>query len=183
MIINIFGAPGSGKSTTRAGVFHRLKLMGKLVEEVPEIAKDLAHEGRRFALSIQPYVFGKQLKSMQRVIDKYDIVVTDSPVLLSAFYTDVYTSQVDERTGEHFRECCRLAHVNFGPSLNYWLNRVKPYNPIGRLQTEAESNQIGEDLKTLISDMGVQCRSMPGNENAVWEIVSDVLAWEKQRAD
>lgn len=39
LLVNLFGGPGTGKSTTRAGLFNTLKLTGVNSEEVPEHAE------------------------------------------------------------------------------------------------------------------------------------------------
>lgn len=86
IIVNLFGAPSSGKSTTRAGIFHELKLLQVNCEEVYEYAKNLTWEQRFRTLECQPYVFGKQLYRIETLMDQVDVIITDSPVLLSAFY-------------------------------------------------------------------------------------------------
>lgn len=40
-VINLIGGPGSGKSTTAAGLFFRMKSMGVRCELVTEYAKEL----------------------------------------------------------------------------------------------------------------------------------------------
>ena len=40
LIINLIGGPGSGKSTTAAGLFYKLKQMGIDCEMALEFAKD-----------------------------------------------------------------------------------------------------------------------------------------------
>lgn len=85
-IINLLGGPGSGKSTTAAGLFYRLKLIEHKAELVTEYAKDLTYEKRFMTLENQIYVFAKQLHRIDRVKDQVDYVITDSPILLSCIY-------------------------------------------------------------------------------------------------
>lgn len=170
LFVNLYGAPGAGKSTTRAGVFYRLKLAGYNLEEVPEVAKDLTWEERRFALGVQPYVFGKQLKNMLRVSNKVDIVVTDSPVLLAGFYADKYPNG---SAPKDFRQIVIDAQATFKPDLNYYLQRTKKYNPTGRNQTEAESDSIGDSLIRYLNAAAVDFKILGGNESAVAHIVRD----------
>ena len=61
-IINLFGASGSGKSTTAMGLTYFLRLGGHKVEYVNEYAKDLVYEESTHKLKHQLYVFAKQLK-------------------------------------------------------------------------------------------------------------------------
>ena len=44
VVINLFGAPGSGKSTTMARLFTDLKQEGYNVEMVSEFVEDLVYE-------------------------------------------------------------------------------------------------------------------------------------------
>lgn len=169
IVVNLYGAPGAGKSTTRAGVFHRLKLYGVNCEEVTEYAKDLTWEGRDYALSNQVYVFAKQLKRMDMLMGKVDAVITDSPLLLSCYYgslCDLPTS---------FFGMVR-DFVNRQTSMDYFIRRVKPYSPIGRNQEEWESDEIGEELEAALDDHGVRPTFLDGDEQAAPRIAMDVLA-------
>lgn len=44
LVVNLFGGPGCGKSTTMARLFADLKTRGLNVEMVSEFAKDLVYE-------------------------------------------------------------------------------------------------------------------------------------------
>lgn len=59
-IVNLYGAPGSGKSTAAAYIFSKLKMQGVKCELVTEVAKDLVWDENAKALQNQAYVFGKQ---------------------------------------------------------------------------------------------------------------------------
>ena len=52
--------------------------------------------------------------------------------------------------GKEFNICVANVFKSFN-NLNYWLKRVKPYNPKGRLQTEKESNDLIPKLKQILS--------------------------------
>ena len=90
ILINIFGAPGCGKSTTRAEVFSRLKRLDINCEEVYETAKKFTWSERHIELKCQPYIFGKQLRDIEVLKNKVDFIITDSPLLLSKFYGEKY---------------------------------------------------------------------------------------------
>jgi adenylate kinase family enzyme len=91
-LINIFGAPGTGKSTTSAGIFHNLKLKGLDVEYVQEYAKDKTWQSDFETLKCQPYVTGKQLFRLHRLRNKVEYVVTDAPILNGILYQDEYAT-------------------------------------------------------------------------------------------
>jgi nicotinamide riboside kinase len=85
-VINVIAGPGAGKSTLASGLYNRAKCRGWNVELVTEVAKDLVWEGRSVALANQAYVFGRQVQRLERLKGKVDLVITDSPFLLSAIY-------------------------------------------------------------------------------------------------
>ena len=85
-IINLFGGPGSGKSTGAAYIFAKLKLAGVDVEYVSEFAKDKVWENNKEVFKCQMYVSGKQMFKITRCYGKVDIIITDSPFVLGAIY-------------------------------------------------------------------------------------------------
>ena len=94
LVVNLFGAPSAGKSTGAAYVFSQLKLRNINAELVTEYAKDKVWEESVEVFKNQAYIFGKQYFRISRVDGKVDVVVTDSPILLSAYYNN------DELHGE-----------------------------------------------------------------------------------
>ena len=96
LIVNLYGAPGAGKSTGAAYVFSQLKMRGINAELVTEFAKDKVWEESKAVFQNQAYIFGKQYFRISRVQDKVDVVITDSPILLSPFYAN------DPVLGEEF---------------------------------------------------------------------------------
>lgn len=171
--INLFSGPGSGKSTGAAWIFAKLKLAGVNAELVTEFAKDKVWERNEKALANQAYVFGKQYFRFSRLEGEVECVVTDSPLLLGVMYNR------DPRLGEEFNKVVARVSKSIGsPHLDYFVKRVKPYNPKGRLQTEAESDEISLKIKGLLDqELGVGAwKEIPGNEAGYQEIVNDALA-------
>lgn len=169
LIINMFGAPGAGKSTTATGVFSLLKLAGINAEYVPEVAKDMTWEERKKSLTFQPYIFAKQMRNIERVMGKVDVIVTDSAPLLSSFYGRYYKLPYPESFHKFVTDC----HTDYlKPALNYLLLRTKPYNPEGRNQDELESDAIGaaqiEWLDTFKRKL--QPTRLDGDERAIAQI-------------
>lgn len=146
LVINLFAGPGTGKSSTMAGIFSELKWMGVNCEMAPEFAKEKVWEGSLGVLKNQIYVFGKQLHAIHRVLGKVDVVVTDSPLLLSLIYGD--------KEGKTFRDLVLEVHNSFN-SWNIFLKRCKAYNPSGRLQTEKEAIAIDNKIKRMLKKNGV----------------------------
>ena len=86
IVVNLFGVPGAGKSTGAAYVFSKLKMQGINAELVTEFAKDMVWENNNKVLMNQEYIFGSQSYRLDRLRDKVDVIVTDCPLFLTAFY-------------------------------------------------------------------------------------------------
>ena len=140
-VINLFGSAGAGKSTTALGLTHQLKINGYKVEYVSEYAQHLVMSGSSHLLSHQEHVFSNQLFNLTILKNKdLDYVVTDSPLLLAAFYGNKYktsTKALDNLIFEHF---------NSYDNINYFIHRTHEFDPVGRVQTEEESNKDSDDL-------------------------------------
>lgn len=162
-IINLFGGPGCGKSTTAAGLFHKMKLAGYKVELVTEFAKQLTYQGRQILLANnQAYVHAKQLHYLDSVVGQVDYIVTDSPTLLSAIYAkDSYPKSFKQFVLEIF-----LSYDN----INIALKRVKEYQPYGRNQTLQEAIGIDDKVYEALVSYRIPFVLIDGNEQAVGQI-------------
>ena len=157
LIVNLFGAPGAGKSTGAAYLFYKLKASGVNAELVTEFAKDKVWEENSTALKHQAYIFGKQSYKIARCADKVDVVITDSPLPLCVYYNH------DPVLGTDFNNTV-MNVFNSYKNINFLVRRVKPYNPVGRLQTEAESDSMLDQIKDMLDENHVEyIDNVPGN--------------------
>lgn len=168
ILVNLFGVPSSGKSTGAAYIFSQLKLKGINAELVTEFVKDKVYEESKEVFNNQAYIFGKQYFRISRCQDKVDVVITDSPLLLSVFYNN------SELLGKEFETLvCKV--FNSYNSLNYLLLRDKPYNPVGRFQTEEESNALAKPMRDMLEKYKVNFIERKGNQNDYDLIVEDII--------
>ena len=166
-LVNIFGSPGSGKSTTSAGLFSLMKLKKMNVELVTEVAKDFVWEQRKQCLLDQFYVSALQNHRLERLRDKVDWAITDSPLLLSLIYAPCgYYKNFKPMMLEVF---------NSYDSVCIYLNRVKPYSCIGRMQNEKESDEIGLMIKEKLIDYKVDFIEIDGDEDAPKKIYEKII--------
>lgn len=172
-VVNLFAPPGAGKSTGAAYIFAKLKMAGINAELITEFAKDKVWEENKEAIKNQAYMFGQQYYRMSKCKNKVDVLVTDSPLLLSILYNN------DETLGEEFNSVVANVFKSFN-NLNYWLNRVKPYNPKGRLQTEEESDALVPKLKDILKENNITCYIYDGIEEDYNKIVNEVLTCLKE---
>lgn len=143
LILNFFGGPSSGKSTLAAGVFYKLKTNIYNVELVTEFAKDLVWEKRNSALKCQPFVFGQQLHKIEKIVGQADIIVTDSPLLLSTIYSQDYPESFLHSVVDIFK--------TFN-NLNYFIERGEnSYDPVGRNENLEQATTIDEKIKKFLN--------------------------------
>lgn len=173
LVVNIAAGSGAGKSTNAARLFSMLKDKGIEVELVTEFAKDLVWEGRDKAFKCQPYIFGKQLYRTQRIADVVDVIITDSPIFLSAIY--------DPDQDENFKKYM-ISQLDKFDNLNIYLNRVKPFNPNGRNESSIEEARVN-DVKVLkfLNDNNIKYTMIDGDKEGCEEMLKLVL--EKIRSN
>lgn len=157
IVINLTGAPGAGKSTGAAKLFYELKTLGINCELVSEFAKDKTWEHNATALNCQEYIFGKQSYKLKRCRDEVDVIITDSPLLLTIIYTQ------DEVIKKPLTDLV-MAIYNSYENINFFINRVKPYNPKGRNQTAEESDALSAKIKDLYQQLNIPYTEIDGNE-------------------
>lgn len=166
-IINLFCGPGGGKSTTAAGVFALSKLHGLSIELSTEYAKDVTHKEAFKILKDQLYVLGKQSHRQFIVKDKYDFVVTDSPILLSAVYADSTDKKFIDFVFDRF---------NSQDNMNFLIRRVKPYVTVGRSQSEKEAMLIDTKIQMLLENNNVPFEMVKGDFSGINHIVEKLLS-------
>lgn len=169
LVVNLFGVPGAGKSTGAAYVFAQLKMKGINVELVTEFAKDKVWEDNTEVFKNQAYLFGKQSYRLSRCKDKVDVIVTDSPLPLSIFYNN------DLNLTENFNKSVMDVFNSYN-NINFLLLRTKPYNPIGRHQSEEESDALKQPMIDLLHNRMIQYTEVPGDIEGYMKIVNDVLS-------
>jgi len=168
IVVNLFGGPGNGKSTGAAYVFSQLKMAGIKTELVTEFAKDKVYEETKEVWNNQAYIFGKQSFKMSRLKNKVDVVVTDSPLFLSILYNN------EDLLGGEFNTVVKRVFNSYN-NMNYFINRVKPYNPNGRMQNEEQADDLTELLKKMLDDHSIDSREVDGNGFGYNKIVNDVM--------
>lgn len=145
LVVNLFGGPGTGKSTGATYLFSKLKMAGIDAEYVSEFAKDKVWEHNGKVFECQMYITGKQLWKIQRCLGEVDVVITDSPLLQGTFYLE---------DGNPLRETI-IYETKKMRNLNIMLKRVKEYNPNGRNQTETEARNMDSKIEDILDNADV----------------------------
>lgn len=157
-VINLWGAPGAGKSTTAAALFALMKSAGLRVELVTEFAKALTWAKRGAELTDQFYIFAKQLHRQRVLEGQVDFVITDSPLPLTLIY--------DQREPESYRDYVLEVFQTFD-NVNIHINRVAPYEAEGRNQTEEEAEELAERIWRLAHSLDNDLIAVDGDDDAV----------------
>ncbi len=156
ILVNLFGGPGSGKSTFAARLFSELKAVGINAELVSEYAKDKVYEENKTVFKNQLYLFAKQYYKIATCADKVDVVVTDSPLLLSIIYNK------SPILGEEFEKLVLKISNSFN-NINLFVERTHDYQNDGRIHSEEESNEISKQILELLSKEAIEFEKIPAN--------------------
>lgn len=170
VIVNLYGAPGAGKSTGSAYIFGQLKMNNISVELVREFVKDKIYEKSEGVFNDQVYILGKQHFRQTNVKGNVDVIITDCPLIIQAYYTDKYKFPYADELRQLVLKLYSLEN-----NINYFVNRDKPYNPDGRFQTEADSDSISGNLKEYLDNLGIEYKEINGNITDYDSVVADII--------
>ena len=146
IVINLFGGPNAGKTTLGLMLTAAFKRSGAYVELAAEFARDMVLENNHRALACQPYILGHQIMLIERAIAAgADIVVTDSPPLLSCAY---YNSPGVEMLAME-------AHQKH-KTINLLLKRHPEHQMFGRIHDEQQSIEIDNEIMSILKRNNVE---------------------------
>lgn len=152
-IINIFGVPGVGKSTTAARLYSQMKASGYSVELVREHAKDWAWESREIGPFNQIAVLGEQIKREARLYGKVDYIITDSPLLLAHLYMQHnHQSNCLKNIINDVRRYTSSRHDI--TELNFYIEPGEKYDPNGRFENQEDLAELNGKLKEMLLSEG-----------------------------
>ena len=153
-VINLFGGPCSGKSTTAAGLFYQLKKKHIKCELVREYIKDWAWDGRVPSQFDQPYIAGKQMKYESSKYGKVDYIVTDSPFMLADFYEMTYNET--RMSLPTIREMIAYAQGKGVEYVNFFLPTVDTIDEEGRYEDRELIIQRGAEMRDWLDELESQ---------------------------
>lgn len=174
-VVNLISGPGTGKSTLAAELYARMKRMHLNVEMVREVAKEWAYEKRAVGPFEQIAILGEQIKRESSLFNKVDYIITDSPVLLGAFYFDYnHNEQFMNQMVQDYYKFAESKGIEFK---NYILPRTGSYDPKGRFETEDEAEDIDEGIRLYMSAESYSYDRFGGHnhEDAVNKLLEDII--------
>lgn len=169
LVVNLWGAPGSGKSTTAAGLFFLMKINKWKVDLVTEFAKELVWDQHHSFFGDQVSIFAEQNHRLLRLAPhNIDCAITDSPLPLPAFYKDPgYLNSFDGMVMEQF---------NRYNNVNYLLKRKHSFEAIGRRHDETQAIELELKLEQFMIQQGVEYQAMDANPRTPQAIFDDLKA-------
>ncbi len=150
VIVNLYAGPGAGKTTCAWEIASRLKKENINTEYVSEYAKELVWEGNNQLLDgsykNQLHLFTEQNWRLERLVGKVEVVVTDSPILLSLIYCKESSPKLEAMVLEAYR-----GYNNF----NLFINRGEGFEQAGRIHTLGESCAIDKKIHAMLKGYGI----------------------------
>ena len=163
IVVSLYGAPCTRKSTTCAKVFSRLKEEGILeVEMSLEVAKTFVYDGRRVDPYMQYILFGEECKNQSRLFGAVDVACIDSPLGMIGFYNEHYYGS--KSLCEPCREFYQKGIKDGVTFLNFFLPLGNKYNPKGRFQSHQQALAISDELQVWLDREGYTYEILAGTE-------------------
>ena len=150
-----------------AALFAYLKKHGFNAELVTEYAKDKVWEHNDTVFSNQVYILGKQSYRVSRVAGQVDVIITDSPLLLSAIYNPDPEIQNE-------LEALTVKMFNQYNNLNIVLKRTFPYQKEGRMHSEEQSSEIYQKIIECLNQNGIGY-SVFDNKDGTQQALMDII--------
>ena len=101
IVVNLLAGPGAGKTTCAWEIASELKKRNLETEYVPEYAKEFVWENKTDildgSLEHQKILYEEQKRRVDRLLGKVDVIVTDSPTILSLLYLKQPNEEFEEK--------------------------------------------------------------------------------------
>ena len=158
IIVNIIGGPGIGKSILTSEVFAKLKRKFISAEISPEYIKKKLREGAIKAVQSQIYIFGKQQYQLFSMKDEVDVIVTDSPFILSTIYDSSNCEELKKLVMKEFNKYTNLV---------YYIDRDIniPYEHEGRYQDFDGAKEVDKSIKNFLFENSIEYKTVIGIGN------------------
>lgn len=170
-VINFFGGPGCGKSTTAAYLFSRLKMNNRRCQYVNEYAKQCVYEKRELLLTNdQLYVLAKQNHklTMLKLGGDVEFAIVDSPLLLSNIY-----GKINNSIPQSFHNLT-LDYFKSYDNVNFFVQRTQNYEVQNRLQNLNQAKKIDVYIKNYLINHDIFFQEIFASMDVITQIKESV---------
>ena len=168
IVINLIGGPGCGKSIISAELFAKFKREYTACDISWEYIKKKLREKALKAIQSQIYIFGKQQFQLFTMRDEVEVIVTDSPLILSAIYDKSKCQSLKDLVLKEFN-----SYNNF----TYFIERDKkvPYEQEGRYQDLKGAKKVDREVKKFMDENNIKYSVLQGiGQDSLDKILNDV---------
>jgi len=169
IVVNLIGGPGCGKSIMAAKLFEKLKLKYISCDISMEYIKRKLREKALKVIESQIYIFGKQQFQLFTMKDEVEVIITDSPLILSAIYDKTQCKHLKALILKEFK-----AYKNF----TYFIERDDSveYEQEGRYQDLKGAKEVDRSVKKFMDDHKIPYKIVNGiGKQSRKEIIQDIL--------
>lgn len=155
IVVNLISGPGTGKSIITARLFEKLKLKYISCDISMEYIKRKLREKALKVIESQIYIFGKQQFQLFTMKDEVEVIITDSPIILSAIY--------DKTECPHLRALI-LKEFKSYKNMTYFIERDQKakYEQEGRYQDLEGAKQVDKKVKKFMDDHKIPYKIIHG---------------------
>lgn len=171
-LINIYGGPGTGKTTVAAVLFARMKQKGMFVDMCMEYAKELVYTGK--LRGTNEYAIWDEQRRRHNVMlhGGVDFVITDAPLMQKVVYSQLFSGATDRELGDMVLEA-ENTELRYTRSLDIMLPEPpKEIDLKGRVHGYFDSLRIHNHTRQLLQNHGHLFYPV-GGINEVIEVVDN----------
>lgn len=168
LVVNIFGGPGSGKSVLASDLFVHLKKRGIEAACPEEHAKKAIWSGQPWLLDEQIVLVGRTWETIHMLLDKVDVILIDSPLLLCSVYAKAgEPSSFHDLTAFLHRRTRRInILLKRSPDLAYSTN--------GRRETADQALTVDDKIQSALRLSGEPFVTATSGEDSV-SLLADMI--------
>lgn len=171
LVVNLYGGPGIGKSTTALQLVAELKKRGINAEYVSEVAKELVY-AKAFdkldgTVENQKKLLSQQRDRLDMIAGNVDVAVTDCSLMLNAVY-------LAEKNSEYTADV--LSQHNEYNNFNFFLERDTsvPFEQEGRIHNLEQSIEKDKEILSLLTDNNLEFERFDRND--ITRMVNEITA-------
>lgn len=148
-VIELYGAPGNGKSTTAAELYVLMKKRKHKVELVRERIKTAAWRGENNFLDFS--ILSAQYKEESELYGFVDYIITDAPILNPYIFSEFYQYRHLTIDNPYKIIIEQLIENSNADRFKVFIPKHKEYLKHGRKETEEQTNSINKLIEKLFT--------------------------------